>query len=114
MSRSTDPRFRLLHGPYRPPRCRRGSTLYCERLGGQVPVGGLHDAPIPWPDAGVKGPRALILCGDLVRAVQCESVLALAHWWRVHRNTVSRWRRRLGVEELTEGTTRLQSLASAA
>jgi len=91
-----------------------GSTLYCERLGRQVPVGGLHDAPIPWPYAGVKGPRALILCGDLVRAVRCESVVAVCHWWRVHRNTVSRWRRLLGVEQRTEGTARLQRLAIAA
>jgi hypothetical protein len=114
MRGTLDPRFRLLHGPYRTPRCCVGGRLYCERLRCQVPVGGIHEAPIPWPVAGVKGPRALILCGDLVQAVRLESVVAVCYWWRVHRNTVSRWRHLLGVGPMTEGTARPHGVASAA
>ena len=41
-------RFLLRHGPYRPPRDRRGDKLFCE-VRGTVTVGGYTDAPIPWP-----------------------------------------------------------------
>jgi hypothetical protein len=51
---------RLLFEPYWTPPCR----------GEEVRVGGLTDAPIPWPSLRRKGPHSLILCSDLVRAVK--------------------------------------------
>jgi len=70
-------RFNLLFGPYHPPKTRRGKFLFCE-MRGTVKVGDYSDGPIPWP---VKwGTRnSLILCGDLVRAVQVESAQGVAH-----------------------------------
>ena len=41
-------RLKLLFGPYRAPRFRRGGTLRCE-LRGDLVVTGLTDAAIPWP-----------------------------------------------------------------
>src|SRR5205809_206754 len=61
-------RLQLLHGPYLPPRVRRGDRLFCE-IRGTVVVGGYTDAPIPWPRLKKGGANCLILCGDLVRAV---------------------------------------------
>ena len=97
----------LIAGPYAPPKCKAGRPLAC-RLRGDVIVAGLTDAPIAWPyTAGVGGQRKLILCGDLERAVQTESVQALCHHWGVSRWLVQDWRRALGVGRFTEGTTEL-------
>jgi transposase-like protein len=81
--------------------------LECEALGREVVVGGMHDSPIPWPYRYQQGPHSLILCGDLVRAVQAESEKAVAHHWGVSPSTVYLWRKALGVGKWTEGTTRL-------
>jgi hypothetical protein len=70
-------------------------------------VDGLTDAPIMWPFTQKAGPRSLILCGDLVRAVRDESVAAVAAHWGVARETVWRWRRALGVSQYTRGTRQL-------
>jgi hypothetical protein len=99
-------RVRLLHGPYLPPVCRRGDLLFCE-IRGTVKVGGYSTAPIPWPRLLKTGRPALILCGDLVRAVKIESELAVAHHWGVGVTTVWAWRKTLGVGRITEGTERL-------
>src|SRR6266705_2359050 len=86
-------RFILLFGPYHPPKTRRGKFLFCE-MRGTVKVGDYSDGPIPWP---VKwGTRnSLILCGDLVRAVQVESAQGVAHHWGVRPSTVTRYRKAL-------------------
>src|SRR5207249_4797490 len=97
---------KLLFGPYTRPRTRRGAFLFCE-LRGTVNVGNYSDGPIPWPMKWRT--RSLILCGDLVRAVQQESALAVAHHWAVCTDIVSKWRRSLEVEPITAGTRRLKS-----
>jgi len=99
-------KVKLLYGPYRPPRPRRGKFLICE-MRGTVKVGNYSDGPIPWPMKWRT--RSLILCGDLVRAVQQESALAVAHHWAVCTDIVSKWRRSLEVEPITAGTRRLKS-----
>ena len=99
-------KVKLLYGPYGPPRTRRGRFLPCE-LRGKVKVGGYSDGPIPWPKKWRT--RSLILCGDLVRAVQHESAFAVAHHWAVCADIVSKWRRALEVEPITAGTRRLKS-----
>ena len=96
----------LIGGSYVAPACEPGSSLVC-RLKGRQRVGGLTDAPIPWPysaeRAGGSG-RSLIVCGDLVRAVSTEAVQAVCHHFGVGRKVVSEWRRALGVGRMTAGT----------
>jgi len=99
-------KVKLLYGPYAPPRTRRGRFLPCE-LRGTVKVGGYSAGPIPWPMKWRT--RSLILCDNLVRAVQHESALAVAHHWAVCTDIVSKWRRALEVEPITAGTRRLKS-----
>jgi len=101
-------RFKLLHGPYRPPKTRRDAKLFCE-VRGTVTVGGYHDGPIPWPRVKKGGRPCLILCGDLVRAVRSESRLAVAHHFGVAEETVWTWRKALGLPQYTEGTRKLRS-----
>jgi hypothetical protein len=81
-------RLVLLHGPYSPPRVRRGDVLFCE-IRGAVKLSGWTEGPIPWPWTHVRGAgrggggRAIILCGDLARAVRGEAVVAIFHQWVV-------------------------------
>jgi hypothetical protein len=105
-------RFRLL-GTYTTPVFRVGDIVQCE-VRGEVVVTGLSSAPIPWPIAKRtgKGPqtraRAMVIYGDLAVAVRKESATAVAHWWAVGAQTVTAWRRALGVGKETEGTTQLR------
>lgn len=104
----------LIGGPYQTPHVKSGQTITCT-LRGEVEVDGLtEDVPIPWPFiAGIARVRSLILCADLVRAVEQESVQAVAHHWGVSRYLVHRWRRALGVARFNEGTqARWRDLAS--
>jgi hypothetical protein len=104
-------RVKLLFGPYQMPRCKVGGWLTCH-MRGRVKVEGLTDAPIMWPytrqRSGVGRP-ILILCGDLVRAVERESEMALLHWWGVSTTTVTKWRKALNVVRVNEGTRELFS-----
>ena len=100
-------RLLLLHGPYRPPRVRRGDKLFCE-VRGTVTVGGYSDAPIPWPRVKKGGNPCLILCGDLARAVLSESNVAVCYHFGVSTHTVSKRCKALGVPEQNEGTLRRQ------
>jgi hypothetical protein len=101
-------RFRLL-GKYRTPRFRIGRKVVCE-VRGQVVITGMTDAPIPWPIAkGGRGRHSLVVYKDLAEAIRRESNQAVAHWWGIDPQTVSKWRRLLGVERATEGTSRLHS-----
>ena len=101
-------RFKLLHGPYRCPRCRIGSKLFCE-VRGWVPVRAMSDGRIVWPMTANKrnGRRFFIICGGLAKAVRRESAIAICYWWGVTPQTVSVWRKALGVGQYTEGTLRL-------
>jgi hypothetical protein len=96
-----------LHDRYRAPRFRIGSKAACE-VRGELRIVGVTDAPIPWP-LGVRGPgkRSLIVYGDLLRAVRRESVSAMCHWFGVSDQTVTNWRKALGVPERNYGTRKL-------
>src|SRR5438046_2085080 len=100
-------RLRLLHGPYRTPRFQRGSVVRCE-VRGEVVVTGLTDARIPWP-VGKRGrAKSLVIVAGLARAVRRESGVAICHWWGVTPQTVTKWRKALGVSPVTDGTRRLR------
>jgi hypothetical protein len=99
-------RFRLL-GKYQTPRFRYGLKVFCE-VRGEVVITGMTDAPIPWPvDKGGPGRHSLVVYMGLAKAVRRESNQAVAHWWGVHVQTVSKWRKALGVGFATEGTSLL-------
>jgi len=112
--RVTPAKFKL-HGRYRAPRFRIGSKVNCE-VRGELRIVGVTDAPIPWPlRVGARGgPKSLVVYRDLVRAVQRESVYALCHWFGVNYQTVTKWRKALGVPQRNEGTRRLWEANAAA
>lgn len=97
---------KLINGPYHPPACQICDWLD-DAIDGRVQVGGWTDAPIPWPRRKKTGRHSPILCGDLVLAVQTESVEAVAHHWGVGPTTVWKWRKALGVDRITYGTRKL-------
>ena len=104
-------RYRLLYGPYEPPLVKRGFLVDAVR--GKVPFGRFSNALIPWPKAkrqGKGGSGGFILCGDLLRALECESAPAISYHWGVCRATVGNWRRALELEGRTAGAQRLVSL----
>jgi hypothetical protein len=108
-----DVRYTLIGGDYSPPKFRVGDKLYCELRQKDVVVGGISDGIIEWPTAKKTGKRSLILCGDLVRAVQVESGMALSYHFGVNIHTVSNWRKALGVGQYTDGTLRLHQITYA-
>jgi hypothetical protein len=82
--RRTDPDMvRLLDGPYRTPRLRRGDRAQCLYRDKDVIVTGLSAGHIPWPMCKPIG-RArpgLLVEEEVARALRCESSLAVQHWW---------------------------------
>ena len=98
-------RFRLL-GKYRTPRFRYGRKVLCA-VRGEVTIVGLTDAPIPWPICKRVRGRSLVVFKDLVKALRRESNQAICHWWGITPQTVSKWRKALGIGPITEGTSRL-------
>lgn len=97
--------FKLLFGPYAPPKIPRNQRLFCE-VRGCLKVGSWSDGLIPWPRRYRTG--SIILCGDLVRAVKLESVEAVCYHWGVCRNVVQKWRHALHVTEFNPGTRQLR------
>ncbi len=105
-------KIKLLFGPYYPPPLRKGDRAFCLYRDCLVIVGTGTDAPMPWPQCRPLHKRAcppgILVDEELARAVQHESVLAVAHWWGIDRSTVAKWRRVLGVtRKNNEGTHRL-------
>jgi hypothetical protein len=96
--------FELRYGPYKSPVTKPGEPMDCE-IRGSVRVVGMSDSPIPWPYSSFG---ALIVCGDLARAVRNEATVAVAHHWGVTQPTVSRWRRSLGVGRFNRGSRALR------
>ena len=104
-------RFRLLFGPYSTPPIRLGQVVADEVRDRDVIVMGMSDCRIAWPigkPVGERG-RALIVFGTLAEAVRRESNQAKCHWWGVTPQTVSKWRKFLGVDATTDGTSKLRS-----
>jgi hypothetical protein len=99
-------RFRWLR-KYRTPRFRIGQRVFCEVRGERV-ITGMTDAPIPWPiGKHGTGRHSLIVYKGLAKAVRRESNQAVAYWWGVDPQTVTKWRKVLSVQRTNEGTSRL-------
>jgi transposase-like protein len=101
-----DPAHVLHHGPYQPPPFRLGEVVF-DDVRGEVVVCGLSDGRIPWPIGKRGRAKSLVVCGGLAAAVRQESNLAVCHWWGVTPQTVSKWRKALGVGRTTAGTSAL-------
>jgi hypothetical protein len=110
-------RTKLLFGPYRPPRLRKGDRAACLYRGCDVTITGWTDARVSWPcglPVGTKGRPSLLVDEDLARAVRHESAAALRFWWGVSPLLVWKWRKALGVTRLNcPGSQRLIRQASA-
>jgi hypothetical protein len=103
-------RFRLT-GRYVTPRVKVGTVLSCEYRDCDIIVVGYTDARKPWPVGRRKGTsaRTLVIYGGLAEAVKRESNLAVCYWFGVTPQTVSDWRKALGVRSTNDGTFRLRS-----
>jgi hypothetical protein len=109
-------RVKLLHGPYRPPRLRKGDRTFCLYRDADVVVTSWTDARIPWPRCRAlhcRGGSGLLVTDELRRAILSESAAALHHWFGVGDSAVWAWRRAFGVTKYgTEGSRRLHRAAS--
>lgn len=104
------PDARKLLGTYRTPACKIGERVTCLARG-DVDVIKLSAGRIQWPIAvrpGIGG-RSLVLNWDLAEAVRRETNRAVCYWWGVTPQTVSKWRKALGVKN-TEATTRWRTM----
>jgi hypothetical protein len=100
-------RAKLHFGPYRTPRFKLGTKVQCA-VRGKVTITGVSKGRIPWPLCRPRTGFALVVCGDLEKAVRRESGAAVAHWWGVGWTTVRRWRHALGVGRYNAGTVELR------
>jgi hypothetical protein len=104
-------RFRLHFGPYKTPRFKYGHIVMDEARDCEVVIVDISNARIPWPMGRRRDStaRALVVYGHLVDALESESNIAICHWWGVTPQTVSKWRKALGVGPATDGTSKLLS-----
>ena len=100
-------RVKLHFGPYRTPRYKLGQTVQCA-IRGKVVISGVTKGRILWQFCRPRSRLALIVHGDLEKAVRRESAIAVGHWWGVAWTTVRRWRRALGVDRYNAGTVKLR------
>jgi hypothetical protein len=61
----------------------------------------------PWTIGRTHAAESLVLFKDLARAVRREASKAVAYWWGISGQTVTKWRKALGVKS-TEGDHRLR------
>lgn len=105
-------KVKLLHGPYKPPKLRKGERATCLYRDRVVVITSWSVARISWPRCRAiehRGPGSgLLVCEELARAVRTESAAAVMYWWGVSVSTVWLWRQALGVSMWgTEGSKRL-------
>ena len=117
MTRTVSDRVKLLHGPYKAPRLRRGERAFCLFRDCDVVVTRRTDARISWPRCRpLEVPRthpSLLVNKELARAIRHESAAAIRFWWGLSDGAVHRWHRELGVTRTSnEGTQRLICAAS--
>ena len=96
-------------GRYKTPRFQYGSVVF-DIVRGDVQIVALTDAPIPWPigrSIATRG-RSLIVFADLERAIRTEANQTVCRLFGVTAQTVSKWRKALGVGLTNPGTKRLR------
>jgi hypothetical protein len=101
----------LLHGPYTPQPLKRGGRATCLFRDCDVVITSWSDGRISWPRCQRPrqgGGSGLLVDEELVRAIRCESSLAVQYWFGVGAETVWRWRQFFGVGRLNEGSKRIR------
>ncbi len=101
-------KFALLCGPYETPLFEYGDLVWCDWRG-EVEIVGLTDGKIPWPIGQKGSSRTLVIFAGLSAAIRSESNQAVCHWWGVTPQTVTKWRKALGVGAVTKGTSHLRA-----
>lgn len=101
-------RYKLIGGPYLTPKFKLGDRVRC-LMRGEVTIVGLSDSRIPWPIGKTKRAKSFVIFKDLETALRLESATAICHWWGVTPQTVTVWRKALGVQRQNEGTTALKA-----
>jgi hypothetical protein len=110
MAISDDERFKLRYGPYKTPRFGYGKKVQDEWRG-EVKIVGLSSGRIPWPMGQAGANKSLVVYRGLAKAIRRESIVAVAYWWGVTTQTVTKWRRKLEITgQQTKGTSKLRSV----
>jgi len=113
----TEDHYRLLYGPYVPPRLGRGDRAFCLYRDCEVRITSWSDGRIPWPKcipAHVRSMPILLVTDMLLEAIRRESSLALQYWFGVGYHQVRNWRRGFGVGQWEpEGSIRLHRINCA-
>ena len=105
-------RFKLYFGPYRTPRFRLGKVVQDEWRG-EVTIVGISIGRIAWPIGQTKRAKSFVVYGGLAKAIRRESVQAVAYWFGVTPQTVTKWPHKLGIAgEKLKGTTKLRQAYS--
>jgi hypothetical protein len=105
MPSNPDSRSYLIRfGPYLPPQVSVGDMIQCEIRGLVEVVDWSDRGEMMWPRTRTTRRRALIVTGDLVRAMQNETELAVAELWSVSAQTVMKWKTALKIPARTPGT----------
>jgi hypothetical protein len=100
---------RTLHdGPYAAPRFRLGQKIECA-VRGTVKIVGISSGRIPWPIGQTLRAKSLVVFAGLENAVRTESNAAVAHWFGVTPQTVTKWREALAIQRVNKGTHELLS-----
>jgi hypothetical protein len=90
---------------YRTPSFHYGQRVECLARG-EVTIVGITAAPVPWPIGKTYRARSLVLYRDLARAVRQEANQDVARLFGVTGQTVTKWRKALGVPANNRGTLR--------
>ena len=90
---------------YAPPQFQYGQIVF-DDVRGEVEIVGLSDATIPWPIGKKRNAKSLVVYKDLSRAIHFESNATVCELWGITPQTVSKWRKELGVERMNAGTLR--------
>lgn len=100
-------RCALRFGTYRTPRFRYGTVVMCE-VRGEVTIVGLTNSRIPWPIGKRVRAKSHAVFGGLASAIHCESATAICYWFGVTPQTVTKWRKAMGVGPVNAGTSELK------
>lgn len=110
------PQPKLIYGPYDRPMAAIGAEAIC-LVRGRVRIVGETATGVPWltcrPLAG-GGKAGPLVTLELRRAMENESMWAIAWGWGVSRSSVRRWRKALGIGFQTEGYWKALSEAGTA
>ncbi|MDB5343971.1 MAG: hypothetical protein JWP89_2348 [Schlesneria sp.] len=88
---------------YSTPKFKYGEVVF-DDVRGEVEIVGLSDATIPWPIGKKRNAKSLVVYQGLATALHFESNATVCELWGITPQTVSKWRKELGVERANSGT----------